>query len=282
MANMMTVGELEARLFEAFPRDDAEGWDQPGLAVGDRDTHVERIAFNLDMSCEAVVEAHKRGCKTLVTHHPPFIKSGPTELGPQGQAATSGPGRMLFEAARRGVNVIAMHTNADRSVAVREHFAQLLGCACLGNFEHLMDARREAQGTGFGALLEPAWDGAHTLAELGGRCATALGGAPRVWGEPERPVKRIAYLNGSWGEPELYGICVREGIDVMVVGETKYHMCVDAKPHLAVIDLGHDISELPIVDVLLNTVEGFGVAAGDLELLDCTRNNWYCALEGAC
>lgn len=275
MGAMMTVGELEARLFEAFPREDAESWDQPGLAVGDRDTHVERIAFSLDMSTQAVLEAHKRGCKTLVTHHPPFIKAGPTEFGPAVQRETNGPGRMVYEAARRGVNVIAMHTNADRAVATRMAFARMLDSLCTGNFEHLTNPARSVQGTGFGALLEPDWDGPHTLAQLARRCAAAFGGAPRVWGSPKREVARIAVLNGSWGEPELYGTCVREGIDCVVVGETKYHWCVDAQPHLAVLELGHDVSELPLVDVLMGAVARFGVDEADLVKLDCARAGWW-------
>lgn len=275
MSCMMTVGELEARLFGAFPREDAESWDQPGLAVGDRMTHVERIGFALDMSCEAVIAAHKAGCKTLVTHHPPYIKSGPAEFGPQGQALTAGPGRMVYEAARRGINVIAMHTNADRAVATRMAYANLLSSLCTGNFEHLLDSRRTLQGTGFGALLEPAWDAPHTLAGLAQVAARALGGAPRVWGDPERPIRRYAVLNGSWGEPELYDVCVRNGIDCMVVGETKYHVCVDAQPHLAVLDLGHDVSELPIVDVLMRTVAGFGIDERDLVKLDCAKPGWW-------
>lgn len=275
MSNMMTVGELERRLFEAFPRADAESWDQPGLAVGDRDTHVERIAFSLDMSARAVIQAHKKGCKTLVTHHPPYIKTGPVEFGPQGQQATSGPGRMVYEAASRGINVIAMHTNADRAVAVRMAYAKALECDCLGNFEHLLDDRRTVQGTGFGALLAPAWGGPATLEQLAQRCKQAFGGSPRIWGESSRQLERIAFLNGSWSDPALYSTCIANGIDCIVLGETKYHLCVDAQPHLAVIDLGHDVSEFPIVSVLRDRVASFGVDERDLVVLDCPDVNWW-------
>lgn len=274
---LLTVGELEAALFSAFPRSDAESWDQPGLAVGDRDEHVEKVAFNLDMTAAAVIAAHKAGCNVLVTHHPPFIKSGPTEFGPQVQETPTGPGRLVYEAVRRGVNVIAMHTNADRAVALRECYARMLECKCLGNFEHLMDAQRSADETGFGALLQPTEDPEVTISleELASRCMTAFGRSPRVWGSPDRQLKRIAVLNGSWGEPELYDICVREGIDCMVVGETKYHLCVDAHPHLTVIDLGHDVSEMPIVNMLHETVAKAGVDEELLVDLDVSGNNWW-------
>ena len=268
----MTVGQLEEALFSAFPREDAECWDRPGLAIGQRGAHVGSVACALDMSTQAVLEAAAAGCDVLVTHHPPYIKDGPASYGPADEASADGPGRMFYEAARQGVSCIAMHTNADRSVAVREAYARLLGCTCLGNFEHLMDAPRTAEGTGFGALLAPQ-DGPVELGELATRCVAAFGGAPRVWGKPERSIGRIAFLNGSWSEPELYGICIRAGIDCMVVGETRYHVCVDAQPALSVIELGHDKSELAIVDVLASAIAGL---MGERPvMLESSRENWW-------
>lgn len=271
-----TVGELEAALFAAFPREDAEDWDQPGLSVGDRNAPVGKIAVNLDQNVGAVIAADEAGCNVLVTHHPPFIKGGPNEFGPAGQAETTGPGRMVYEAARRGVNLIAMHTNADRAVATRERFAELLGCTCDGNFEFLMDPRRDQHGTGFGAVLLPDWNGRRaTLGLVAQACLRAFGGSPRVWGDAEREVGRIAYLNGSWGEPELYDVCVRDGIDCVIVGETRYHACVDAQPHVSIIELGHDRSELPIVGVLSDALARAGIEAGSIVDLRCSEKNWW-------
>lgn len=276
MTEPRTAGELEAALFAAFPREDAESWDLPGLAVGDRDARIGKVAVNLDQTAEAVIAAAEAGCNVLVTHHPPFIGDGPAEFGPQARAEAPGPGRMVYEAAARGVNVIAMHTNADRAVATRERFAEVLGCACEGNFEFLMDAAREPQGTGYGALLLPDWDGREaTLGLVAQVCQRALGGAPRVWGDAARPVRRIAYLNGSWHEPELPRICSANGIDCMVVGETRYHFCVDAQPRLSIVELGHDVSELPIVDVLSQTIVDAGIARERVVDLRRSEKNWW-------
>lgn len=269
----MTVGELEAALFAAFPREDAEGWDQPGLSVGDRNAVVERVAFDLDQGSDAVLAAAAAGCNVLVTHHPPFIKGGPVEFGPATQGGVTGPGRAIYEAARLGVSVIAMHTNADRSPATRRAYARLLGYPCVGNFEHLQDPGRDVRGSGYGALFEP--QEGTTLASVADTCLVAFGGSPRVWGDPQRPVHRLALLNGSWGEPELYGVCMDAGIDCVVVGETRYHSAVDARPHLSVIDLGHDRSELPIVGVLRQAVIDAGVEQERTVLLDCSRGNWW-------
>ena len=269
----ISVGALEEALFEAFPRSDAESWDQPGLAVGDRSQTVAGVAVNLDMSAAAVIAAADAGCNVLVTHHPPFIKGGPALYTPQADAAASGPGRLVFEAARRGVALIAMHTNADRSVAARELFAQMLGWECEGSFEQYMDPRREPQGSGFGAVFS--LPGGSQLKDAAQRAQEAFGGCPRVWGDPARPVQRLAFLNGSWGDQEVYELCTAQGIDCAMVGETRYHFCADAQPHLAVIDLGHDVSELPLQRVLCAAVHKAGVPHDRIVELECSSRNWW-------
>ena len=69
-----TVGELEEFLFKAFPREDAEAWDQPGLSVGDRSARIAKVAVALDQNVEAVLEAAEAGCNVLVTHQ--FVTGG--------------------------------------------------------------------------------------------------------------------------------------------------------------------------------------------------------------
>lgn len=271
----MTVSQLESALFAAFPRSDAEAWDLPGLSVGDPAAQVGRVAFNLDQSVEAVLQAAANGCNVLVTHHPPFIKDGPSSFGPAAADFLPGPGRMVYEAARLGVSVIAMHTNADRSTAVRRRFSQIIGLPCIGSFEHFQDPSRKPDAAGFGAVFA-AGDGSCT--DLGGLAALMLGcfgGAPRVWGDAGRSIRRFAFLNGSWSDPGLQLTCHDAGIDCIVVGETRYHMCADVQPALSVIELGHDRSELPIVDVLADAALAAGIDAADICKLDCSSRNWW-------
>lgn len=272
------VGQLEEALFRAFPAADAESWDRPGLCVGDVDAAVKGVAINLDMTAEAVISAHEAGCNVLVTHHPPFIKGSPTLFTPQWQGAASGPGRMVYEAASRGVSVIAMHTNADRAVRTREVIASMLGMQCDGHFERLMDPARSQSDTGFGALLS--CETPIALSALAQQCLEVFGGGPRVWGDPTLGIKRASFLNGSWGEQEVYDICVARGIDCIIVGESRYHFCVDAQPHLAVIDLGHDRSELPIEQVLAEAVAAAGVPVSQVKRLTCSANNWWTPVSG--
>ena len=270
-----TVEDLEDALFAAFPRQDAESWDNVGLAVGDRMAPIGRVALNLDMSVEAVIAAHVAGCNALVTHHPPFIKDAPCEFGPAAQTFCPAPGRVVFEAASRGVNLINMHTNADRAIATRERFAQMLEFNCVGNCEAVLDGTRELSDTGFGALFECGEAGPIELGALAGKCKRVFGGSPRVWGDTTRKIQHFAYLNGSWRDNDLYEKCVRAGIECAIVGETGYHLCLDAQPYLSIIELGHDLSELPIVDVLYDTLVRAGIEEGNIVRLSCSDANWW-------
>ncbi len=279
-AKPQTVGELEQALFAAFPRADMERWDSCGLQVGDREKAVGRIGVALDFTCATVKAAADEGCDTLVCHHPPYIKEGPCELGPATQGATPGPGRALFEAVRLGVAVVNMHTNLDRSALAREAFAGLLGCTCDANFEHLLDPRRSYKGTGFGAVLDlPA---PTTLEELAAVCDDALGGHARVWGDPARELGRFAYLNGSWRDAGAFQAAIRAHIGCVVVGETGYHTALDVQPHLAVVELGHDVSEAPLVRVLFDELAGCGYdEAEELVVVGGAARSWWCAGDGA-
>ena len=269
----MTVADLERLLFAYFPATDAESWDAPGLIVGDPQAVVGRVALNLDLTAEAVERAASAGCNVLITHHPAFIGTGPKTFYPNCQPAAGGPGRLVYEAASRGVSCIAMHTNLDRSLACRQRFADMLGWECSSNFEFLMDSSRDLHGSGFGALFD--FDQPMALKDVAAHCASVFDTTPRVWGTSAAEVSKLAYLNGSWGQAEVYDVCVANDIDCIVVGETRYHFCLDARPHLSVIDLGHDKSELGIVKVICDACLGAGVLDKDIVELDCSSKNWW-------
>lgn len=277
MAAKLIVGELESKLFSHFPLKDAESWDQPGLAIGNRKEEVVKIAVALDMNVENVIAADNAGCNVLLTHHPAYIKTGPDEFGPEVQAQTPGPGRMVYEAIKRGVNTIAMHTNVDRALETRNRFAKLMGCMCQGNVEYMFNPALSPDDKGFGALLTPDWERPPTLERIAKLCARNFECRPRVWGNPERSIECIAFLNGSWNEPDLYTHCISTGIDCIIVGETKYHTCVDAQPYVSIIELGHDRSELPVVDVLIDFLISIGISQGDIIDLRPQHMSWWTA-----
>ena len=269
----MKIFELEKKLFKIFPKSDAEVWDNTGLICGDKNQDVKKIAFNLDLTADAILEAHKKKCNVLITHHPLFVSDiCKLSLGPSDQAEIPAVGRAFYEASRTGVNCIAMHTNADRSILVRRKYASTIGVRCTGNFEHLINPSKVSDGKGYGSIFTCPMRS--TLKSMALHFKECLGGELKIWGNLDKEIKKIAFLNGSFKDMKAYDACIKNNIDCFVVGETSYNFCLDFSSHVGVIELGHDISELPIVDVLMKTCIDFCISSDDMIDLKLAQRNW--------
>lgn len=223
----MIVAEFERALLARYPKTDTEPWDHVGLSVGDPAAEITGVACALDATETNVRRAQEAGANVLLTHHPIYIKA-PEAFCPA-DATRPQCSAALYEAARCGVSIISLHTNLDRSHEAR---------VCLGALATLNDPC--------------------TLRDLATRAATAFGSDPRVWGEADRPCRTVAILGGSLGD---FGqLAIAGGADVIVTGEAGYHVAQDlALRGLAVILLGHDRSEEPFVDILMNSAVDAGV-----------------------
>lgn len=116
-----TVRELASALERRFPAAWAESWDRVGLIVGEYDTKIEGVYVTLDASAEAVDRAAAVHANVLVTHHPPYLEP------PESVRACAGPAGTLEAALRKGVSVIALHTNLDRAPEGASALAETLG-----------------------------------------------------------------------------------------------------------------------------------------------------------
>ena len=106
-----------------------------------------------------------------------------------------------------------------------------------------------------------------TLERMKGR-----GRAPRVWGDFDRPVSRVVTCTGSAGPTGK--LALANHADVLVAGEVKYHDALDlSQAGMAVIDLGHDTSELPFCRVLAASVRDAGVP-DELVMVVGQQGNW--------
>ena len=244
----MRVCDVVEMLSEAFPLDRAEGWDKPGLSVGDPEAEVTGVACALDALPATVEAARAQGCNVLVTHHPAFIEP-PFPMTPDVRTSSAG-GATAFVAARLGVSLVAMHTNLDRSEAALDLAADLLGLPRVG---------RVREPDGYGALLDA---GTLTLGELAARCASAFRCTPTVWGPGGRIPGVAAFCSGSLGS---FGTdAMRRGAGVVVTGEAGYHRISElACAGVDAILLGHDASERPYAGLLARTLRA---AAPDMRI----------------
>ncbi len=92
-----------------------------------------------------------------------------------------------------------------------------------------------------------------TLRGLATVAAGTFNITPRVWGDPDAPVSRVATSTGSAGS--LVGDAFAAGAQVLLAGEVRYHEALDAsEAGLGIIELGHDVSEWPLVGLLERVV----------------------------
>lgn len=264
-----TIGSLEAALLRKFPAEDAEGWDRTGLVVGERALPLTKAALALDPTPRAIEEAARAGVNVLITHHPPFISS-PDSFAPESSPALS-PGAGVWAAIRCGVALMCFHTALDVSSQAAKVLPGMLGLDFTGQ---VVSPSCDDGLRGYGQLsrirLE---ESPMTLGVFAARCLSVFGRAPRVWGDPVKEIKTVVTATGSAGS------CGRDalafGADCLVCGEIKYHDALDlSHAGLCVVELGHDVSELPLVAVLAQSVLGLGVSEDAIVLVDQSSNWW--------
>ncbi len=265
-----TLASLEAAFLREFPSEDAEGWDRTGLIVGEGAYPLMKAAFALDPTVKAIREAAAQGANVLITHHPPFI-SPPDSFAPENSVALS-PGAGVYAAIRHGVALMCFHTALDVSPLAARILPSMLGLEFGGKVVELSASAGDA-GKGYGQLSSvPGGGEPLTLARLAARATAVFGRQPRVWGDFDRALHQVVTATGSAGGTGRAALAA--GADCLVCGEIKYHEALDlSEAGLAVIELGHDVSELPLVALLAQTALRIGVPEEKIVVID-QGSNW--------
>lgn len=122
-------------------------------------------------------------------------------------------------------------------------------------------------------MLNRAPDGL-TLGALATLAAGAFNITPRIWGDPKTPLSRVATATGS--ASSLVGDVLASGAQALVAGEVRYHDALDAlEMGLAVVELGHDVSEWPLVSLLEDAVRSVpGLDGETVHVLPATPGWW--------
>ena len=219
----MTIQEIFNYLNTRAPMDTAEGWDNPGMLVGDPRREVTRVLVALDATAGAVDTAEAVGADLIVTHHPVIF--APLKR----LTADSIPYRL----AAAGIDLIAAHTNLDKAEGgVNDTLAARLG---------LTDVTVAAdEYTRIGTLTEPM-----SARDFAAHVAGVLDTAVRYSGDKE--VRTVAVCGGSGGDFMLR--CIGAA-DAYVTGEVRHHEWLAAAGHINVIEAGHYATEVPVVDTL--------------------------------
>lgn len=261
-AGTLTVGQLEQALLARFPREDAEPWDRTGILVGDPAVPITGVACALDPTLEAVRAAERSGANVLLTHHPLFLE--PPETISPSRTLANPAGVTAYEACHRGVALMNFHTALDASEQTTRLFARLLNL----EFEGLLQPLEGQPNKGYGQLCHVRTsDAPFTVGRLAARCTSVFGCMPRMWGDPGDAARSVVVANGS--ASGVVGLCAQAGIDCLVCGEVHYHDALDAyQAGLAILEVGHDASEAPLVALLASATIDAGVPERNVGIID--------------
>lgn len=252
-------------MYAAFPSTDALEEDRFGLLVGDRRELVTRIAVSLDQSVPMVLAAAAQGCNLLVSHHPAFWFA-PDSFLEAGSAGVSN-GACVYKAAQKGVALLSLHTCLDCAPVAADMLLKPVGLTFL--------APLRAHGTGgLGQIACPSRDKEYVLlGELARDYKQSFGRVAKVWGDADKPVFKVAVCSGGAGE--VVEEAIAAGVDCFVTGELRHHEALYLLDcGVALIELGHDVSELPYRYYLREALVLGGFDAADIVILEPSAVWW--------
>lgn len=229
------LSSLISTFEKLWPLEGAEDWDRPGLAVGDPQTHIDKVLLSVDVTSQVLVEAKQVGAQLLLAHHPPLLK-GESLLG-----ADTLKGELVSLAVSNGIAIYAAHTNAD---IVKDGVSDVLASAVgLVNCRPLVQTSTESGHGRIGELPKPT--SLRDLAELVSSILPTTNAPIRVAGELDKEVSRVAVVGGAGDSfiPNAQELSA----DVLITSDLRHHVVLDAISHptsaMFLIDVSHYAAE---------------------------------------
>lgn len=255
----MTVSNVLDGLGALAPWESAAQWDPVGLQFGDPSAGVDQVAVTHELTGAVAEQAIAEGVDLMVTYHPlifrplPFLRAG------------VGVGGRVLELIRRGIAVIAVHTNWDASAGgTADAMATALGLEDLRSFAPV-DATDPTLRPEIGRIGRI--PGGADLIDVTGMVDLVFTTRSRWSRTHGGRVDHVAVLPGSGGD--FVPAAAAAGAEVLITGDVSHHTARAAQDlGLAVIDAGHAATERPGVAALYAAVSEIVGEARDMTTID--------------
>ena len=167
-----------------------------------------------------------------------------------------------------GMSCLSYHTACD----VTEQALGVLPAMLRLTPQHPLDPLPEKPAKGFGMVCTSP-EGPLSLKHLSSRCVSVFKSVPRVWGDPDTLLSTVCTYGGSAGD--ALALCNEQAVDCLICGELRYHDALDAyESGLCIIELGHDVSELPLCALLAGECIAAGIPESSITIVD-QSGNWH-------
>lgn len=232
---MATVKDISDFINQIAPYETKCDWDNCGLLVGSYSDECRMAGLVLDLTEETLNEAVKSGCDLIVTHHPVIFRPKKSFLS----------GDVVFEAAKRGINVISAHTCFDCAEGgVNDILADILGLTAV---EGVPSSECSVPMARIGRINKIS---SQCFAEF---VAEKLSTTVRFI-DANNEIERVAVCGGS-GMSFLDDVLLM-GADAYVTGDISHHEMLEAKEKgITVIAAGHFETEYPAMYALKKYID---------------------------
>jgi dinuclear metal center YbgI/SA1388 family protein len=261
---MVQIEDILGFMENECPKRLAESWDNVGLLLGDTNAEVHRLMTCLTITPATVAEAIDKKADLIISHHPcPFqpIRRITTE---------TTVGRLLWALIGEKISVISPHTSFDSSSAgINQMLAEMLELEDVSPLIPEVSEEPDVPQSNIGAGRIGWLRDSVSILEFVDRVKEKLRLEAIRWvGQEGSTVSRVAV--GCGAADQWVHEAHRKACDVLVVGEAKFHACLEAEAlGLALVLPGHFSSERFAVERLVERL------AHDFEQLEI----WACEEE---
>ncbi len=239
---------------ESFcPVDLQENWDNCGFQIDTGKEAYKRVLVALEITGAVIDEAIEQEADLIVTHHP-MLFSAIKKI-----KADDVTGGYICKLIQHGISVYACHTNFDKLDGGNNDY--------IGALLELEDIRPFDQDNGFCRKGNTPFEA--TFLEVVHKVSEAFGIEERFFktvGDLSQNIETIGWCSGAG--TEFLEAAVKEGCDLFITGDLKYHEAQMAKElGLCVLDAGHYGSEKIFVENMADMLR-LELRMADIEVLE--------------
>ena len=236
----MNCRELITFLEKEVPLETAEGWDNPGFLVGDKEKEIKNVLVVLDITNDVVDYAIDHKVDVILAHHPVIFSKI--------SKCTSDDflQKKLLKLIRHDICAYGMHTCYDVCRMGDQMVKYLQPDEICGPVEVSKSSNEKAEGKGIGITI--GIKEACTVSEYAKKVKEAFSlDSVMVFGDPDMKISKIAIVPGSGRS--MISEAKETGADVFLTGDIGHHEGLDAMDMgICVIDAGHYGLEQVFID----------------------------------
>ena len=262
----MKIADITAFLETIAPLHLQENYDNAGLITGHPDWEVSGVIVSLD-AIEAVIdEAVEKGCNLVIAHHPIVFK---------GLKRINGlhyVERTIIKAIKHDIAIYAIHTNLDNvhQNGVNQKIAEKIGIGQTRVLKPKMVDKPEIGSGLIGKLPKPM-----SCMQLLEHVKSVMKcGTIRHTKLLKENVQVVALCGGSGSF--LIRDAIKEGAEVYITADVKYHDFFEANDEIMIFDIGHYESEQYTTELLVELLNTkFSTFAAHFTNLNTNPINYF-------